>query len=93
MRDDRVVQGDSPAAVAGGGLLLEKDRLVGEGSASAAVLLWNREAEQADFAGAGPQVAVDLFLGGPALLVRGQFLLAERPRHGAEVVQVGVHPR
>ena len=75
MRDDRAVHGRAPRAVdRGADLLLGQHRLVGERPAAAAVLLGIDGHEQADLAGLVPDLAVDVLLLGPPLLVRRELL-------------------
>lgn len=77
MRDDRRVHGEAERGVVGVGDLLLHDRLVAEVAAPAAVFFGDVEAQQSRGAGLGPELAVDLVLRGPTVLVRGGFLAEE----------------
>ena len=61
---------------------------MGERAAAAAVLLGDRQAQQADVARLAPQLAVDLLGLRPALVVGRELLLAERVRELAEGVEI-----
>ena len=89
---DAAVQRGAPGAVADAGLLLDEHGLVGEGAATSAVLLGDRDAEQTHLAGLAPQLAVDLLVLDETLDVGLDLLLAEGAGEIAEVVEVLVHP-
>jgi hypothetical protein len=89
---DAGVERGAPRRVADVRLLLDQDGLVGEGAATAAVLLRDRGTQQTDLAGLVPQVAVDLLVVDVVLDVRLDLLLAEGAREVAEVREVLIHP-
>ena len=77
MGDDRRVHTESECGVEREGQFLLDDRLVSEVPAPATEFLGQVEAEKPGVAGFGPELAVDLVLVGPSLLVRCGFSAEE----------------
>jgi hypothetical protein len=90
--DDRAVDGIAEGAVGGSRLFLEDHGLVGECAARAAVLLRNRRAEEPDLTGLVPELAVDVLLRRPPLLIGNRFAPEELAGGLAQKRKLVGHP-